>query len=128
MVELELLCVEYLIANCKMRTLSEQQDIQHNDATECCICHNKKRPFDPLSDDWRKVRNHDHVTGYYIGAAHNLCNKRRRVVFKILIFIHNFRGYDSHLILHCFQNYPKREIKVIGQLMERYMQVSWGKT
>lgn len=127
MIEWELMCVEYLKANCKMRTLSEQQDIQYNEAKVCCICHNKKQPFDSSTDDWRKVRDHDHVTGYYIGAAHNLCNKRRRVVFQIPIFIHNFRGYDSHLIVQCFQNYPEREIKVIGQSMEKYMQVSWGK-
>ena len=85
------MCVEYFKSNCKMRTLSEEQEIKHNYAKECCICHNKKRPFDASSDDWRKVRNQDHETGYYIGAAHNLCNKRRRVMFQIPIFIQNLR-------------------------------------
>ena len=109
-----------------MRTLSADQDMRYTNATECCICHSKNRPFDN-SDDWRKVRDHDHITGYFIGAAHNLCNKRRRVVFQIPIFIHNFRGYDGHLIVHAFNKFPNREIKVIGQSMERYLQVAWGK-
>ena len=110
-----------------MRTLTADQDMKYRAATDCCICHNKKRPFDSGDDDWRKVRDHDHVTGYFLGAAHNLCNKRRRVVFQIPVFIHNFRGYDGHLIVHSFNKFPSREIKVIGQSMERYLQVAWGK-
>ena len=43
------------------------------------------------------------------------------------MFIHNFRGYDGHLIVHSFSNYPDREIHVIGQSMERYLQLAWGK-
>ena len=127
LIEWEGLCVEYLKANCRMRTLTSDQDMKYRAATECCICHNKKRPFDSGDDDWRKVRDHDHVTGYFLGAAHNLCNKRRRVVFQIPVFFHNFRGYDGHLIVHAFNKFPTREIKVIGQSMERYLQVAWGK-
>ena len=127
LIEWEGLCVEYLKANCRMRTLTADQDLKYRGATECCICHNKKRPFNNGDDDWRKVRDHDHVTGYFLGAAHNLCNKRRRVVFQIPVFIHNFCGYDGHLIVHAFNKFPDREIKVIGQSMERYLQVAWGK-
>ena len=45
-------------------------------------------------------RDHDHLTGKYIGPAHNSCNlnKRREKPF-LSIFMHNFSGYDSHLIL-----------------------------
>ena len=125
--EWEGMCIEYLRAHCKMRPLSTEQETKYNNAKECCICHNKKRPFKSDDDDWRKVRDHDHVTGYYIGPAHNLCNKRRRIVFQVPVFIHNFRGYDGHLIVHSFHKFPQREIKVIGQSMERYLQVAWGK-
>ena len=113
LIEWENMCIEYLKANCKMRPLTEEQEMKYNAATECCICHSKKRNFVPYEDDWRKMRDHDHVTGYFIGAAHNLCNKRRRVVFQITVFIHNFRGYDGHLIVHSFSKYPEREINVI---------------
>ena len=101
--------------------------MKYDAATVCCICKNKKRSFDPEQDDWRKVHDHDHVTGYFFGAAHNLCNKRRRVVFQIPCFIHNLRGYDSHLIVHAFNKFPDREIRVIGESIEKYKQIEWGK-
>ena len=48
-----------------------------------------------------KVRDHDHLTGKYRGAAHNMCNincKQKSSSF-ISIFCHNFSGYDCHLML-----------------------------
>ena len=45
------------------------------------------------------------------------------------MFFHNFRGYDSHLIVHEFPNYSNiqdRKLKVIGQNLEKYLQVQWG--
>ena len=43
------------------------------------------------------------------------------------VFVHNFREYDAHLIVHEFSKQTDREIKVIGQNMEKYLQVEWGK-
>ena len=110
-----------------MKPLTREQQMRYDAATTCCICKNENLPFDPEQDDWRKVRDHDHVTGYFFGAAHNLCNKRRRVVFQIPCFINNLRGYDSHLIVQAFNKFPDREIRVIGEPMEKYKQIAWGK-
>ena len=47
-----------------------------------------------------KVRDHDHLTGKYRGAANNRCNlncKKKSSSF-VPIFFHNFSGYDCHLI------------------------------
>ena len=76
----------------------------------------------------RKVADHDHVRGYDIKAAHDECNRERRVVFDIPVFLHHFRGYDSHLIATALSSpqYRTREMQVIGQNMERYMQLTWG--
>ena len=65
LIEWEGLCIDYLKANIPMRPLSAAQDMRYNTATECCICHRKNRPFDSDQDDWRKVHDHDHVTGYF---------------------------------------------------------------
>ena len=121
--------VEHLKQNCKLKPLSRQQQTAHDNAVICCICHRQTRPFDPTIPNDRKVADHDHVTGYYIGAAHDECNRKRRVVFDIPVFFHNFRGYDSHLIVTALSSpqYRTREIQVIGQNMERYMQLKWGK-
>ena len=48
----------------------------------------------------RRVRDHDHRTGKYRGAAHSNCKmnvKQKRSNF-FPIFFHNFSGYDCHLI------------------------------
>ena len=64
-------------------------------AKQCCFC--KKS----LGND--KVRDHDHLTGKYRGAAHNSCNleegKKRTRHFEIPVFFHNLKGYDSHMIV-----------------------------
>ena len=117
--------VEHLKQNCKIIPLSRQQKIDHDNALICCISHRQTPPFDQTIPNDRKVADHDHVTGYYIGAEHDECNRNRRVVFDILVFSHNFRGYDSHLIVTALSSpqYRTREIQVIGQNMERYMQL-----
>ena len=120
--------VEHLKINCRMKTLSRQQQTDHDNAVVCCIFRRQIRPFDPTISNDCKVADHDHVTGIYIGATHDECNRKRRVVYDISVFFHNFRGYDSHLIVIALSNaqYRTRSIQVIGQNTERYMQVKWG--
>ena len=73
-------------------------------ASLCHICKNRRKnkntPEYPFTNMDPKVRDHDHLTGKFLGAAHNTCNlnKRREKPF-LSIFMHNFSGYDSHLIL-----------------------------
>ena len=92
-------------------------------ATRCYIC---RHEFVEGEAKGPKVRDHDHITGLFIGAAHRQCNLERPVSFKIPVFFHNFRRYDAHLIVHEFGKRPDREIRVIGQNMEKYLQVEWG--
>ena len=78
--------------------ISPEEEEQFQLAEECCFCENS------LGGDTegalRKVRDHDHLTGKYRGAAHNICNincKQKSSSF-LPIFFHNFSGYDCHLI------------------------------
>ena len=61
-------------------------------AEECWLCE------EPFTED--KVRDHDHLTGKYRGAAHNICNiqSQQRSSSFVPIFFHNFSGYDCHPI------------------------------
>ena len=127
LIEWETLCIDHLKANVPMPPLNWTKQAAHDAATVCHICHLVERPFIDGDPNLRKVRDHDHITGYYLGAAHDVCNRRRRVVFDIPIFIHNFRGYDSHLIVTALKAHPERTMTVIGQNMERYFQLRWGK-
>ncbi|GBN71052.1 hypothetical protein AVEN_232186-1, partial [Araneus ventricosus] len=61
-------------------------------AINCSICEQ------PLRGD--KVRDHDHLTGVYRGAARNSCNLNFQISTHIPIIMHNLKNYDSHLILH----------------------------
>ena len=126
LIEWEHDCIEHLKENRPMPPLRGRKLEEHTNATECCICHSATRPFVDGDPNFRKVADHDHVTGYYRGAAHDICNRQRRVVYDVPIFIHNFRGYDGHLIVRAMQTYPTRKIQPIGQNMERYLQVKWG--
>ena len=89
-------------------------------------CHLCNKPIDPQNDKNKKVRDHDHVTGLYIGPAHNSCNLRAKQTYKIPIFFHNFRGYDGHFITRALKNYGAQKISVIGQGMEKYLMLSIG--
>ena len=74
-----------------------QDDIDtYQEATVCHICNGILRRNSYGKID--KVRDHDHLTGQFIGAAHNSCNLNRKSILKIPMFAHNFAGYDSHFI------------------------------
>ena len=103
-----------------MKRLSARQQEEYDNAILCYIC---RHEFDEGEARGPKVRDHDHITGWFIGAAHRQCNLERPVSFKILVFFHNFRCYDAHLIVHEFGKRRDREIKVICQNMEKYLQV-----
>jgi len=76
---------------------------------------------------WEKVRDHDHLTGKYRGAAHNHCNWMYRKQFKIPVFFHNLRNYDGHLIVRAMESFRNYEIKPIAQGLEKYLIIGWGK-
>ena len=60
-------------------------------ATLCHICEK------PLGED--RVKDHCHVEGIFLGAAHNVCNLKRLEKRRIYFFAHNLSGYDSHFII-----------------------------
>ena len=64
--------------------LSGAEQEAFEDAERCYLCDRE------LEDD--RVRDHDHLSGAFLGAAHNVCNLRRREQKKIVAFSHNFSG------------------------------------
>lgn len=79
--------------------MTEEEKQSHRLATRCHICKQ------PLEDDI--VRDHDHISGKYMGAAHNRCNFLRRECKKLVGFAHNFSGYDSHIVMKAVADYQK---------------------
>ena len=115
---------KYMIFNEENR-----QDFERS--TVCFICNNDKgvkgKKEKPFTESDPKVRDHDHLTGIYLGTAHKTCNlnKRREKPF-LSIFMHNFSGYDSHLILSMLTKklLPEVEnISVIPRSGEKFMTI-----
>ena len=120
LIKWETAIVEELRTNRLIKRMSAQKWEEYENATKCYNC---RQPFEEDDPKWPKVCDHDHITGFFIDAAHCQCHLERPVSFRIPVLFHNFRGYDAHLIVHEFGQRPDREIKVIGQNMGKYLQV-----
>jgi len=90
-----------LTTNVPLVMTSEDRD-SFSEATHCYICN---KEFDESIQTKSRVRDHDHDTGKYLGAAHNGCNLIRREKERIVGFAHNFSGYDSHIVMNAIAKY-----------------------
>jgi len=84
--------------------LTREEEEAFKLATKCHICEL------PLKKD--RVRDHDHLTGEFLGAAHDICNLHRTECKNIYGFAHNFSGYDSHIIIKELEKFPDLQKKV----------------
>ncbi|KAF0147428.1 MAG: hypothetical protein FD143_3066 [Ignavibacteria bacterium] len=112
-------CTQYLFNNVRL-IMTAEDEINFALSRNCYICGKI------FLADVQKVRDHDHITGKFRGAAHNKCNLQLRKTYKIPVFFHNFRGYDSHLMVHALGEHQDIPIRVLAQTMEKYIILSWG--
>ena len=71
MLTLEKIASDYFKTNIKVQ-ITPQEEESFKLSEECWLC---EEPIeDNLNTELRKVRDHDHLTGKYRGAAHNICN------------------------------------------------------
>ena len=74
------------------------------------------------------MRDHCPIVGSYRGAAHNECNLMYRIYksgWKMLVFIHNIKGYDEHLNVKALKS-EFGKVRVIPQNMEKYLSLTLG--
>ena len=72
----------------------ENQKICYICQQEFCTIENNEKEFKLK----QKVRDHDHYTGKYKGAAHSICNLRYKVPKEIPVVFHNGSTYAYQLI------------------------------
>ncbi|XP_020608918.1 uncharacterized protein LOC110047502 [Orbicella faveolata] len=82
----------------KKMVMTKKDKIDFVEATRCHIC--EEEILEDADDkNYKKVRDHCHLTGKYRGAAHNKCNLNYRLPKFFPIIFHNLSGYDSHLFI-----------------------------
>ena len=115
------------LKNAAPMVLTDEDKAAFDQATKCYICE------EPIQAK-EKVRDHDHMSGKFRGAAHNKCNLNLRYrktqqgkqdSFIIPIVFHNLRGYDSHIVMQDIGK-QKEEIQVIANTLEKYISFSIG--
>ena len=73
----------------------EKQKICHICEKGFCADKNNGKEF----KSYQKVRDHDHYTGKYRGAAHNICNLQYKIPKEIPVVFHNGSTYDCHFVI-----------------------------
>ena len=103
-----------------MQILSDEELMRYDCAKYCHIC---KKVFGNKKI-YTKVRDHDHYTGKYRGAAHLICNLRYYTDTDIPIFFNNGTNYDFNLIINELAKEFRSEMRCIPLNTNKYMSFS----
>ena len=98
--------------------MTEEDKEDFENATECYYCNEE------LGTD--RVKDHDHLTGKYRGAAHNNCNLQAWKCNFVPVFFHNLSGYDAHLFIKELSGIIDLPIKVLAKSSEEYISFQVG--
>lgn len=96
-------------------SITEVQKLDFRRAEFCHICSGAFTLEDV------KVRDHNHLTGEFRGAAHNKCNLNFQDSRTIPVIMHNLTGYDSHFIIRELTNCFEGELYVIPSTDQNYI-------
>ncbi|VVC33624.1 Ribonuclease H-like domain [Cinara cedri] len=115
----------------KPMVITKEQEAEFERTNTCFICERSFNESPPtyereerdMNINKTKVRDHDHLTGKYRGAAHSICNLKYKVPRFIPVFFHNLSGYDAHLFIKEF-GINTGDIKVISNSEENYITFS----
>ena len=117
------------------KVLSEFVEFQPRDKTDgwiektqedCLFCGEGLLRKEKFRD---AVKDHDHISGKFRGAAHSACNKKLRLNVKTLeipVVFHNLQNYDAHLIMQEISNVGG-ELSCLAKNMEKYISFSLRK-
>ncbi|XP_053205831.1 uncharacterized protein LOC128390178 [Panonychus citri] len=115
LISLESFIRQHISTNIKPLSLTSSEEKQFKEATVCHICSK------PLGTN-TSVRDHDHLTGKFRGAAHQLCNLEYQVPTQIPVVFHNLKNFDGHIIIKAlsssmFTNKPQ----IIAHSTEKFI-------
>lgn len=104
-----------------MRPLTKRQLERHKATNICHICEKIITP------EQTKVMDHNHYSstgqGRYRGPAHLQCNAEYVQFSKIPVVMHNFKNYDSNLLLSSIKKFSQDYVNVIPQTSEKFLSI-----
>ena len=71
----------------------------------------------------QKVRDHDHYTGKYRGAAHSNCNLGYKTLREIPVIFHDGSTYDYHFVIKKLEEF-KGNFDCLGENTEKCITLS----
>ncbi|PKC53970.1 hypothetical protein RhiirA1_478215 [Rhizophagus irregularis] len=116
--------IDYKRSLYRTEHLNEKEEKAFNGATKCVICKGNLK-----EEKINKVRDHDHITGKYRGAAHRECNLQLRLKpdeIKIPVVYQGGKHYDFHLELLELGIITEEKIDPIADNMENYKSFTIG--
>lgn len=104
-----------IITTNKPLVMTAADEREFKTAKSCYLCGGE------LGKD--RVRDHNHMTGKYRGAAHNECNIALQMPDYIPVVFHNLKGYDGQFLVrelskHCDSN---DDLSVIATTAEKFL-------
>ena len=116
-------CIEEMRENKRM-VMTDNDKLNFSNAKSCFLCNES---FNESDKKLCKVRDHDHATGKYRGAAHCKCNIDYFSNRYLPVVFHNLRGYDGHQIIReAFNLFPNKELSIIPNSYEQIMSFKFG--
>ena len=91
------------LKNIRPLEMTKEDRDRHRAADLCWVCDGPFEDYQPGDTHclW-KVKDHDHITGEYRGAAHSKCNLLLQINAyhtPIPVFFHNLKNYDAHHLM-----------------------------
>ena len=112
-----------------MNDLTPEEQAEFDEAEYCHICQqpgNWVPERDGVEMANTKVRDHDHYTGRFRGAAHAECNNNHGKYPTVTVIFHNLKGYDSHFLIPELDDWHGRN-KIMSENMEQMKSLTLGR-
>ncbi|VDI82609.1 Hypothetical predicted protein [Mytilus galloprovincialis] len=106
----------------KKTILNNHEEDEFQEATGCYICGEEFKESE-------KVREHNHLSGKYRGAACQSCNTKEGKATKLIpVFFHNGSNYDFHFLIEELMKYEDEynKVKLLSKNSENYISIDYG--
>ena len=109
-----------MIKNKNNKIVSIEEKQKHDDINNCQECNCS------FTDSNKKVLHHNHISGKYISTLCNECNLKFQYKPFIPVYLHNLKGYDSHLFIKSLYKYGQTNVDLscIPNNEEKYISFS----